>query len=132
MAERSQPRDVSARPSETRNEAGLHRIHADLGDDDRDRACRAHGRKGRRLTVSHDDIHWQTDELRREAGKLFCVAACVPIFDGEVLPLDIASVAQTLLKVPRTAIGAGRCAAVTEPTDSVWFRRRLRALDDVH
>src|SRR5439155_17916234 len=115
VAEGSQPRDVPTRPRQTRYESGLDRIHADLGHDDRDRACRFHGRKRRWLTRCHDDIDWQTHEFRGKEGKLFCIAACVPVLDSDVLPVDIAAVTQTLLEVADISIGAGWGAAVTEP-----------------
>src|ERR1700674_5899532 len=86
---------------------------------------RAPGSESRWLTGSHDHIYRHPYEFHRKAGKLFCIAACVPILDSEVLPLDIASVAQTLLKVPDISIGAGWRAAVAEPADPVDFRWRL-------
>src|ERR1700674_2292139 len=78
---------------------------------------RAPGSESRWLTGSHDHIYRHPYEFHRKAGELFCIAACVPVLDSEVLPLDIAGVAQTLLKVPDTSIGSGWRATVTKPPD---------------
>src|SRR5712691_12372183 len=55
-------------------------------------------------------------------GQLVCPPLGPTVLDDEVLPLDVAKVAQTLLECLDTGIGG----TGIEPTDPVHFRQRLR------
>jgi hypothetical protein len=51
---------------------------------------------GRIPAPGHDDVHRETDQLGCEVGEAIELIVCVAVLDGEVLPLDIAEVAQPL------------------------------------
>src|SRR5882762_9328772 len=46
--------------------------------------------------LGHDEIYVKTDELSCKVGKAFESSACIPILDGDVLPLDPAEIAQAV------------------------------------
>src|SRR5262245_32491724 len=112
------------RPRETGHESGLNRIRPNPCHDDRDGAGRLLGSKGRwRTTARHDDVNVQTHQLSREVGEPVELPFRIAALHDEMLTLDVAKVAQTLLE--GLAIWIGARATRTEHTDPVHFRRLL-------
>src|SRR5207247_282769 len=86
-------------PRQARHQAGLDGVRADLRHDDGNRLRRLLGGNRRRFPGSYDDIDRRAHQLGRELGKPVDVAGGVAILDRHVAPLDVANVAQALLKV---------------------------------
>jgi hypothetical protein len=88
--------DVPARPREAGNQAFLDWIGGDAPHDDRDRGRRLLGSPSRLYANGENTVHFEPDDLGRQAGKHFDVALRKASLDDEVLSLDVTQFAQGL------------------------------------
>ncbi len=88
-----QPGEVPAGPRDNRDEPARDRINSPRHDDG-DRAGRSLCSLARRRTIRHDDVHLETDQLGREAGKPVVVPLRPSGLNRDVLTFHIAQLAQ--------------------------------------
>jgi hypothetical protein len=105
----AQPGDISSRPRETGDEPRSNGISRRCHHDG-DRLGCALGSKGPGRTRGHDDIHLETDELRREVWERLGLAVRITVLDHDVLTFHVAEVAQPLPeRLDDMWGGGGRC-----------------------
>src|SRR5208337_3415807 len=91
--------EISAGATETIDEADPYRVGA-LHEDDRDRLGRLLGRKrSQRALQRHDHRYLTADQFGDQAWHAIVVALAPPVFDGDVLALDIAGISQSPVKI---------------------------------
>src|SRR5262249_50075747 len=106
-----------------RHEPRAHRVGY-AREDDGDGARCLLGRHGRRCARGHDDVDLELDQLRSERGELPDLPVREPIFDADVLPFDVAALAQPLPEGLELRREAG--SAVEEEAYSAAARNQLR------
>src|SRR5262245_13451200 len=137
-AHEGEPREVPAWAREARHQPRLHRITHE--GHNRKRAGRVFGRLSRLATQGHDDVHRQLDQLGGEGGEPIGLPRRTE-FQGEVVPLHIAQLAQALLEGLRQ--GRSRAYSHGETHDPATFAdgcasaasaaaRRLRVSVTIH
>src|SRR6266508_6695976 len=113
----AQARQVPSWVGQARDEPFPHRITSQYNDGDRARSLL--GGAGREVSEGHNHIDPEPDQLGRKLGKPFRLSLAIPGRDGNVLPLDIAQVAQTLLERLQRCIRSRRRIGATEPPNPV-------------
>src|SRR5262249_3854265 len=111
------PRDVRPRSCEVLDVTEFDRVVVDAHDDDGDLSGGFFDGTSPRIRGHYDDIHVQSDQLRREAGEPVGPSLGVPEVDGEVLALDVAQLVQSLLQ--SLIDGRGARIAGRQYTDAV-------------
>ena len=91
---RADERDVAAGARVARDEARLIG-EGDAGEHDRDRGRRLLGRPGGRPARGAEDVHGETNELRRELGEALDAPIGPAGLDGDGLALDVPDPAQS-------------------------------------
>jgi len=118
------PGDISARPRKARDESRADRISG-LSHDDGDVARRLSGRHSGRREPGDDYIDVEADQLGGQFGQPARVTLRRSKLEANVLPFDIAKIAQALSKFPpklsRVGVTDDQCA------DDRQLRRLLRA-----
>jgi hypothetical protein len=92
-AEVGQTRNVSARPRETRYQAGGNGVTGNRDDDGDDRGRLLRGTCSLR-PMGHDGVNPETNQFGRQLGQPVILFFCPTVFDDEVLALDVAQLAQ--------------------------------------
>src|SRR5262245_7326866 len=114
---------VRARPSQTGDELERNRVEVDAHDDDWDRCRRFLGGTRREISGCKDDIHLETDQLGREVREPIDLSLGVPELDGEVLAVDVAQLAQPLLKgLEKCRSTRVRTRQVSDPVHLAFLR----------
>src|SRR5918999_5311250 len=113
--------DVSARPCEAGDHPSRNRIDGGH-ENDRDRLRGTLGRRNRRRTRREKYINFETDEPGRSTGKLVRTGR-QPIFDADVLALDVPELAQPF---PKAVDESSRRWTVAQKPDAIDPPRRLR------
>jgi hypothetical protein len=99
----TQSRDVPFWVGEVRDEPFPNRIAGRYNDWDRARGLL--GSASREVSSCHNHLDVETDKLGRQMGQMVCPPLGPTVLDDDVLPLDVAKVAQTLLECLDTWIG---------------------------
>ena len=87
------------------------------------------GRADRRSAADYKHVDWEPDQLGRQVGELLCTPLCVAVLQDEILPLDVATLAQPLPEGLLIGMRLREGLASTEPTDLVHLRRWLGMSD---
>src|SRR5690242_17000007 len=79
----------------------------------------------RRRRESEDRIHFEADQLFGQCRQFFNASFGYPIFDNDILSLDIPEIMQTVAKyvAPRHIHRNGVVGQISELEDSVWLLR---------
>jgi hypothetical protein len=99
--EKLDPRQVSARSSEARDEIEPNRVFDDC-EDDGDRRSGSLGRQRRSLAGCDDDGNLSANQFLRECRQPAKLALRSAVFDHDVLALDVAGLLQALAECAQT------------------------------
>jgi hypothetical protein len=86
-----QPRDIATRSRKASDQPGRNRI-GNRAEDDRNNRGRLLGGQSRSRARGHNDIHLERNQFGRKGLKRLELALGIPIFDHDVMSLDVTEV----------------------------------------